>query len=136
MGKLKYDCLKCIGYCCAIYERVEVNDRDIKRLAKHFGVSFDQAKRRYTKDYDADERILKRTPDPIFGESCIFQNPETRLCSIYDARPGTCKSWPSHGQKDRCVYYDALEFERQQQGTDDYVPIVQIQLLTGKEGED
>lgn len=134
MGKPKYDCLKCVGYCCAIYERVHVNDADIRRLAKHFGITPEAAKRRFTKkDSDPGARVLKRSADPVFGQSCRFQNPETRLCSIYEARPGTCRDWPSHGQKDRCVYYDILQFERRQQDDPGYVPIVEIKHIEGRD---
>ncbi len=129
MGKAQYDCLKCLGYCCAIYDRVEVSDKDIKRLARHFGVTQEQAKRKYTKKYSKDERILKRSPDPIFGESCMFQDPEKRICTIYDARPKTCRDWPTHGRTNRCVYYDMLQFERQQQGNDEAAPFVEIRFM-------
>jgi Fe-S-cluster containining protein len=131
VGKSHYDCLKCIGYCCAIYDRVEVSKKDIARLAKHFGTTPDKARRKFTKQYSKKERILKRTPDPIFGESCMFQDPETRLCSIYEARPQTCRDWPTHGQKDHCVYYDMLQFERQQQGNEEAAPFVEVRFLEG-----
>ena len=57
-----FDCNKCPAFCCSIYERVRVTKRDVTRLAKHFGVTFDVAWRRYTKDYEK-ERVLKRVPD-------------------------------------------------------------------------
>ena len=44
-NKVDYDCSKCPGYCCS-YPRIVVTDRDIKRLAKHFGLSEDKAKTR------------------------------------------------------------------------------------------
>ncbi|MBS1910366.1 MAG: YkgJ family cysteine cluster protein [Bacteroidetes bacterium] len=130
MAKPKYDCLKCVGYCCAIYGRVSVRDTDVRRLAKHFKVTPEVAERRYTKMY-GDERVLRRSADPIFGESCMFQDPERRICTIYDARPKTCRDWPTHGQAGHCVYYDILEFERRQQEDPDYVPLVHIELVEG-----
>ena len=36
-----YDCVKCPAFCCSVYERVQVTKRDIRRLAKHFGVTED-----------------------------------------------------------------------------------------------
>jgi Fe-S-cluster containining protein len=127
MAKAKYDCLDCVGYCCAIYERVEVTPRDLLRLARYFGVDPETAKRRYTKMHSG-ERVLRRTPDPIFGMSCMFQDPDRRICTIYDGRPAVCRAWPTHGNG-RCVYYDALQFERVQQGNRDFVPLVQITIL-------
>jgi predicted transcriptional regulator len=55
--RVYFDCAKCPGYCCAIYERVQVTKRDINRLAKHFGVSYDVAYRRYTTNWKK-ERVL------------------------------------------------------------------------------
>ncbi len=136
MAKQTYDCLKCVGYCCAIYERVHVADADIKRLAKHFKVTFETARQKFTKqDSEPGERVLRRTADPIFGSSCMFQHPDTRLCTIYDARPKTCREWPAHGRKGACVYYDILDFERNQQEDPDYVPVVQIMLFEGIGGK-
>lgn len=137
MAKQKYDCLQCVGYCCAIYERVHVTPADIRRLAKHFKLTPEAAQRRFTKkDTDPGARVLRRSPDPIFGESCMFQDSEKRVCTIYDARPKTCRDWPTHGEKGRCVYYEILQFERRQQDDDIYVPIVEIKIMEKKgEGE-
>jgi Fe-S-cluster containining protein len=117
-----FDCTKCPAFCCSVYERVKVTRRDLKRLARHFGVSYESAERRYTKDHEG-ERVLKRTGDAIFEKTCTFLNQETRGCSIYDARPGTCRTYPA---RSRCAYYDLLQFERRQQGNDSVVPVVKI----------
>src|SRR5437870_12215184 len=84
-----FDCLKCPAFCCAIYERVQVTKRDITRLAKHFGVTFDIAQERYTKMHEK-ERVLRRTKDPIFGLSCQFLDAVTRRWTVYQARPAVC----------------------------------------------
>src|SRR5207302_119477 len=115
-----YDCSKCPAYCCSIYERVQVNKRDVKRLAKHFGLDEATAAKRFTKIYQG-ERILRRKADPIFGKACFFLNPVTRQCTIYGARPEVCHEFPA---RSRCAYYDLLQFERDQQGDDTVVPLV------------
>ena len=58
----------------------EVTKRDVNRLAKHFGVPYEVAWRRYTKDHDG-ERVLKRVKDHIFGKTCMFLNQHTRRCT-------------------------------------------------------
>lgn len=63
-----FDCTKCPAICCSIYERVALTKRDINRLAKHFGVSYETARRRYTKQWQ-EERVLKRVKDKIFAET-------------------------------------------------------------------
>src|ERR1700694_2243619 len=91
--RIYYDCTKCPAYCCSIYDRVQVSQRDLKRWARHFGSSEETAAERHTKMYKK-ERILRRKKDPIFGLACKFLDPETRRCTIYNGRPGVCRTFP------------------------------------------
>jgi Fe-S-cluster containining protein len=120
--RIYFDCSKCPAYCCSIYERVQVTKRDLNRLAKHFQMSVEATEKRYTK-MNGDERVLRRTKDPIFGKSCQFLDPETRGCTIYHARPLVCREYPA---RSRCSYYDLLQFERGQQDDVNALPLVQI----------
>jgi uncharacterized protein len=122
-----YNCNECPAYCCSIYERVQVNRRDVIRLAKYFGVSEEVATARYTKVVNK-ERVLRRKADPLMGEACAFLNVATRQCGIYHARPGTCRQYPDTA---RCVYWDLLKFEKQQQDDPDTVPLVKITFKNG-----
>jgi len=122
-----YNCATCPAYCCSIYERVQVTKRDIKRLAKHFGLEVDVAQKRFTTTWQG-ERILRRKADPIFGKACRFLDPQTRRCTVYEARPLVCRDFPA---RERCAYYDLLAFERSQQGDDTVVPLVQITFRNG-----
>ena len=123
-----YDCVACPAYCCSVYERVQVTPRDIRRLAKHFGVNEEVAKARYTKMY-AGERVLRRKKDHLFGQACQFINPETRGCGIYHARPAVCREFPT---STRCAYYDLYQFEKVQQDDPDTLPLVTITFRNGK----
>jgi Fe-S-cluster containining protein len=123
-----YDCTDCPAYCCSIYERVQVTPRDVRRLAKHFGITEEQATSRFTKMYGK-ERVLRRKADPLFGQACQFLNPETRGCTIYHARPAVCREYPD---TTRCAYYDLLKFERNQQDDVNVVPLVKITFKNGK----
>src|SRR3954451_10036832 len=120
--RVYFDCSKCPAFCCSVYERVKVTKRDITRLAKHFGVTYEQARFRYTKLRDG-ERVLKRVEDVIFPETCAFLDQTTRGCTVYHARPAVCRGYPA---RSRCAYYDLLRFERQQQGDENVVPLVQL----------
>jgi len=123
-GKKKsyYDCVDCPAYCCSVYERVQVTPRDIRRLAKYFGVTEEVATTRYTKMYGK-ERVLRRKKDTMFEETCQFINTETRGCTIYHARPAVCREFPT---TKRCAYYDLLSFEREQQDDPKVIPLVKI----------
>ncbi len=120
--RVHFNCSKCPAYCCSVYERVKVTKRDITRLAKHFEVTFEEARQRYTMDFEG-ERVLKRVEDEIFEQTCLFLNQETRGCSIYHGRPSVCREFPG---LTRCAYYDLLKFERKQQGDETVVPVIRL----------
>ena len=125
---LKYDCDNCIAYCCSIYDRVQVTPRDLRRLATHFRVLPEVATERFTK-LNGKERILRRKADRLFGQACTFLDQDTRKCTIYNARPLVCREFPTTS---RCSYYDLLEFERDQQGDPDVIPLVKITFKNAK----
>jgi Fe-S-cluster containining protein len=118
----KYDCDKCVAYCCSIYERVQVTPKDVRRLAAHFKVTTEAAALRFTK-LNGKERILRRRADRLFGQACMFLNQDTRKCTIYDARPDVCREFPDDS---RCAYFDLIEWERKQQDDPDVIPLVKI----------
>ncbi len=118
MSKLKYDCLKCPAYCCS-YEHIPVTDKALKRLAKYFGLSPDQAKKRHTKRGDKETpMVLRQQADEHYETICKFIDIETRNCTIYEARPAICRDFPT--QK-RCGYYEFLKFEREVQEDEEWV---------------
>ena len=94
--RVYFDCTKCPAYCCSVYERVQVTKRDLNRLARHFNVSVETARRRYTVLHkESGERVLKRVKDVIYPETCMFLNQETRGCTIYHGRPAVCREYPA-----------------------------------------
>ena len=118
---IKYDCSRCPGYCCS-YPRIEVRDKDLARLARHFGLSLEEAEKRFTRRYrdeDDDERILRHRKDEIYGSICRFFDTDARRCTVYEARPAVCRQYPN-GRK--CGYYDFLRFERKHQDDPDFIP--------------
>jgi uncharacterized protein len=114
--KNRYDCSKCPGYCCS-YDQIEVSEFDIKRLAKHLELTPAQTEKRYTK-VDEGKVILRHHADESFTSICVFFNSEKRRCSVYEARPRTCRTYPYGAQ---CGYYDFLKFEREHQDDEEYV---------------
>ena len=112
-----YDCLKCPGYCCS-YPVIVVNRRDLKRLAKRYAISVEEAERRFTKSAHGHDRVMRRKPDQHFGRTCRFFDTDNRCCSIYEDRPDICRKFPS---EPHCGYYDFLNFERRHQDDPDYI---------------
>jgi Fe-S-cluster containining protein len=118
--RAKYSCKKCPAFCCT-YSDIEVTSRDIERLARHFDLTYAVAEERFTKqDSKKEKRVLRHRKDTIFDSACIMLDQDKRRCSVYDARPGVCRTYPDSS---RCGYYEFLKFERLQQGDDQYVAL-------------
>lgn len=112
-----YDCLNCPSYCCT-YPRITVTKRDIRRLAKHFGLAEDEAREKFTKPgWMKRERILRHQKDETFGSACRFLDLETRLCTVHKSRPSVCRG---HPDGPTCGYYVFLMSERRDQNDPKY----------------
>lgn len=112
-----YNCLKCPGYCCS-YPVIALDKRDVARLARHHGLSFDDARRAFTKADHGRKYAMRRKKDEHFGRICRFFDTTNRRCTIYTARPAVCRSFPGAG---RCGYYDFLMFERRAQDDPEFI---------------
>jgi len=117
MPRKLYDCSKCPGYCCS-YPVVEVKDHDAHRIARHFGISLKAAEKKYFKSAGGYKRVMRRKKDTHFGKICQFFDIEARRCTIYEARPASCRKFPDGA---RCGYWDFLKFERVGQEDKNYV---------------
>ncbi len=112
-----YDCNNCPAHCCS-YDRIEVTERDLERIAEHHGVSVAVARRLYTKRAGGAD-VMRHQKDKVFGHVCRFLDLETRHCTIYDTRPAICRAYPGTA---RCGFYDFLSAERRSQEDPKHVP--------------
>lgn len=119
MTQTQYNCEKCPGYCCS-YPLIPLEKRDVERLAKHHGLSFDEAKRAFTKEAHGRKYAMRRKKDEHFGKICRFFDTDKRRCTVYEARPHVCRAFPGGG---RCGYYDFLSFERRAQEDEKFVAL-------------
>jgi uncharacterized protein len=117
MARKQYNCLKCPGYCCS-YTIIEVKDRDAARIAKHFDIPLAKAEKKYFKSGHGYKRIMRRKADVHFGKICQFFDTDERRCTIYHARPSTCREFPG---ETNCGYYDFLKFERRTQEDKEFI---------------
>lgn len=114
-----YDCKKCPGYCCS-YDYIIVKRRDVARLARRFGVSYEVAEQRFTKMIKGYGRVLRHRKDTVYKSTCQFLHPTERRCTIYEHRPGVCREYPDAR---RCGYYDFLQWERSHQDDPSFIPL-------------
>ena len=114
-----YDCSLCPAYCCS-YPRIIVGKKDLKRLARHFGIDPAAARKKFTKrGAEKGERVLRHRKDTVYQSVCRFLDRESRQCTIYKARPKVCRQYP--GER-HCGYYDFLTFERRAQDDPEFIP--------------
>jgi uncharacterized protein len=116
-----YDCNKCPGYCCS-YPLIELEKKDVQRLADHFDLGFRAARKKFTYEDPEAKYAMRRKADAVFGRVCQFFDTDERRCTIYKARPSTCRMYP---EASRCGYYDFLKFEREQQDDPKHVATTQ-----------
>src|SRR5579864_4664068 len=90
---VSYNCAKCPGYCCS-YPLIALNERDVQRLADHFGLSFEEARRKFTKVDGEEPYAMRRKADVHFGKVCRFFDTVKRCCTVYNARPTICREYP------------------------------------------
>jgi hypothetical protein len=114
---MAYDCSKCPGYCCS-YPIIELNRRDVQRLADHFGLGFKKAREKYTKSDNEHEFLMRRKADEHYGKICQFFDTDARRCTIYKARPTICRQYPGDNH---CGYYAFLKHERASQEDEEHV---------------
>jgi hypothetical protein len=88
---LRFECTEC-GDCCTNrgdYAYVYVNREEVRQLAAHFEVSPSAFRRRYTfRDEDGWTQLK------VDDKRCIFLDPGSRRCTVYDARPVQCRTFP------------------------------------------
>lgn len=86
---LSFSCIGC-GRCCrgepgAIY----FTEREEALICEHLNISLEK----FEKDY-----VTHRWGQPSIGErsngECLFYDPTTARCAIYQVRPSQCRTWP------------------------------------------
>jgi Fe-S-cluster containining protein len=114
-----YDCAKCPGYCCS-YEYIIVTKQDVKRLGKRFDLTPEEAEQKFTKRIAGYGRVLKHRKDTVYKSTCRFFHPTKRQCTVYEHRPNVCREYPAAR---RCTYFDFLQWEREHQQDETFVPL-------------
>ena len=86
---LRFGCTHC-GNCCSGFPGfVWVNDEELKAIAEHTGKSIGEIRLMHTRLYAGRLSLSEYT-----NGDCTFFDPKTRGCSIYEARPTQCRTWP------------------------------------------
>ena len=82
------DCLACAN-CCKTMSPTFTNE-DVKRIAKHVGMTQEAFRDKYLYLDRADKDWMNKS------QPCQFLNLKDNKCSIYEVRPRDCATFPHH----------------------------------------
>lgn len=84
------DCTACANCCRTL--QIVVDDKDIRRLAAHFGTTVRQFSREYI-------RVAEDKTKHFVSPPCPFLRADN-LCTVYEDRPQACHDFPFLHRKD------------------------------------
>lgn len=106
---LRFECTQCGDCCTGAPGYVFVEPSEIKAMAAAMEMEVVDFERQYVRQV-GHEKSLKE----YSGGDCVLLDPKTRKCTVYDARPVQCRTWP---------FWDSnLETPRQWQQTCEVCP--------------
>ena len=89
---LSFQCTGC-GNCCSGPQTgfVWVSDQEIAAIAEKMsmGDDIDRFERQFVRTIGNRKSLVEYSDG-----DCIFPDPTLRQCSVYDARPMQCRTWP------------------------------------------
>ena len=86
-------CAKCGGKCCTGESGyIWINDAEINALARHLGLSKERLINALMVKINGRYSIVEKSHKN--GYACVFFDEVNKNCSIYEARPSQCKSFP------------------------------------------
>lgn len=86
---LRFECTGCGDCCTGAPGYVWVNREEITAIAAKIGMPVDQFEKKYVRAVG----IRKSLVEYANGD-CVFFDPNTRKCTVYEARPRQCRNWP------------------------------------------
>lgn len=86
---LRFQCTQCGDCCTGAPGFVWVNGAEVEALAELVGVELERFEELYTRKVGI-RTSLKEFPN---GD-CVFFDNQARRCTVYNARPRQCRTWP------------------------------------------
>ena len=87
-------CNSCQGNCCIGESgNIWINRQEIDKLSNHLNISLDEVYSKFLEKRGY-KYSLKETRLSQDNYACIFFDLDKKQCSIYDARPTQCRTFP------------------------------------------
>lgn len=87
---LRFKCTGCGDCCTGAPGFVWVNKEEIAALAAEVKLDVDEFEERYVREIGV-RKSLNELDDSY---DCVFLDAKTRKCTVYNARPRQCRTWP------------------------------------------
>jgi Fe-S-cluster containining protein len=86
---LRFQCTQCGDCCTGAPGYVWVNKAEIQALAAKFSMTVEAFEAEYVRDVGARKSLVEYP-----NGDCVFFDSAARKCTVYDARPRQCRTWP------------------------------------------
>ena len=86
---LRFKCSQCGDCCTGAPGHVWVNQEEIRNLAALIGVELEEFERKYVRQVGIRKSLVE-----FPNGDCVFFDGEARKCTVYEARPRQCRTWP------------------------------------------
>jgi uncharacterized protein len=86
---LRFECSQCGDCCTGAPGYVWVNREEIAALAAKVGLEISEFEQRYVRSVGVRKSLVE-----FENGDCVFFDGEKRKCTVYEARPRQCRSWP------------------------------------------
>jgi Fe-S-cluster containining protein len=86
---LRFECTQCGDCCTGAPGYVWVNRDEIKALADELGMSTAEFEKQYVRHVGIRKSLVEYD-----NGDCVFFDPRARKCTVYNARPRQCRTWP------------------------------------------
>ena len=86
---LQFECTGCGDCCTGAPGFVWVDAKEIAELAEHLHMSVADFERQFVRRVGSRKSLIEYA-----NFDCVFLDPKTRKCTVYEARPQQCRTWP------------------------------------------
>ena len=86
---LRFECTQCGACCSGEPGHVWVNQEEIVALAKEMELTEAEFREQYVRKVGARYSLIEHD-----NGDCVFLDPQSRGCTLYEARPIQCRTWP------------------------------------------
>ncbi len=86
---LQFTCSQCGDCCTGSPGYVWVVKEEIAAMAAEVGLSVDAFEKKYVRKVGLRKSLLEYS-----NGDCVFFDAKSRKCTVYNARPKQCRTWP------------------------------------------